>query len=336
MEKKFLAIPIILILIIIIFLGFSFFNYNNLRYSVFYPQGSYSPNLIILAAATQAELNEPVEVFIELYPGALLKENMIGNYYGMSWIDEDLPVFYFNDLIKKNKKIEVSLIGAVKKDESFGAYLENQDGDYSTYYTAKIICQEEIDFVKELELKQKNCTAEISLSNEQDYLDNFSVTEEILNEFTSDEINEVLLEIKNVENNFELSFLEYVLNPVAAENKVKKTNEEVSQLSNKLFAVILGPETKPQEGLDEVVGFMSNKNLDFVVIGRSFDLNDEISFSTDYNVVLSESLQKYEGEGLNLLKEEKYTLKNTWGYSFYLSFIVKKLNDNYTVTISRT
>jgi len=334
MKNKYLLIPVVIIILILVFLGISFVNYSNLMNSVYFPEEMYGAQNTISNIAYQAEVGESVEFVVELYPNQTIKDTMFANYPAMDWIDEVLPVYEYLNIVEKNTKVNLSLTGYVET-YSGGKYFTAPDLENFAYYKVTIFCSEEVDFVKELELKQKNCTADIEKSNEDMYMQGESEIKTILEDATPVEVIEIFEKIHILENNFEGSFIEYLSNPSAFENKIAQLNQENSILLSDLVEAFQGPKVNPQNELDEIINYMSDKNMDFVVLSRQFELDNELIISSDYDINFNDSLLKYEKNRLILSKGENYILKNNMTTPWHLGFIIKKENNNFTIKIRR-
>ena len=198
-----------------------------------------------------------------------------------------------------------------------------------------MLCSQEVDFVKELGLKQKNCTADIKKSTEEMYKKNEPELKALLEEATPDDVKDIFEKMDTLNNNFEGSFIEYLSNPVVYENKVANLNQELSVLIGELTDAFYGPLVDPQKELDEILDYMSDKNLDFILVSRPFDLNNEILIMSDKEIVLGKNIEKYDKGSLILLHETNYVLKNNMDFSRHLQFIVRKEDGNFSITIDR-
>jgi len=329
MKKIFVAIPIVIIVVLILFFVFSYANYDSIKTNgpSFLETGAEDPVVGITNGVSYANLHGDAVIFIRLMRSQIIKPSIFNSFY---FNDDNLLVVKYYDILVGTKQYNLTFLGDV--DEAYDGNIL-RGGEESSFFKAKINCENDTVFVEALDLNQINCNITFTQTTEKEYAQNKDAAYELIKPEMPIGIVEAVERSNELGKEFnELNFFEYLLNPVGFETKYNNINEELATIINGLNQFSRYELIVPKEELSEILSYMEDKNINFIVESRPFVLaEDEIDLATNYPIILGSSWGKLIQLDGSIIKSASYS-----SVDLKLKLIVKKQDGNYEISFGRT
>ena len=328
MKKVLLVIPAVIAILVILFFVINFINFTSYSSYYYLTDDAYSPKWAIEFGLFNSNEYNPVTVYLNLWPGEHISPNSLESEYNYSRFDEEIQIFKYEDILDQTLKVNVDFIGDVESYNNKN-FIGNEDDDESVFLKGEITCNAEFSFIEELELNQKNCEIEFSKINEETYEENKGNLDVYITDPIDIEIMEKQDYLKQLSQDFsKLGFFDYLFNNALFEEKrTNLINEEVKIVSE-VMELMDDPRVNAQEELDEILSFMSDKNMNLIIESRRFNLVDKLDLSTVHPINISKYFGEYvalSGNTIENLKETKLVLRHE----------IKKENDSFEIEIKR-
>ena len=319
---------VVLLIVVIMFVGSFLWNsfnvYTEMRFGNMRIDDSLGSKNIIKTGLYYASEKESINLFVFVLGGDGFSTNEFENYARINSYDDEIDAIEYSSILTKEPKLNVSFFGKIEQGHN-RQYILAQD---PTYFRVGLYCGPKKEFIPGLGLLQKDCEMSFTEVDEETYIkDKTNIYDILLKPEEIQIYNSFSVPDKQSEEFENISFFEYLMDPAGYAIK----NEELNVLWANSFSEILERMiiTNPREELDEIINYLDDKNIDIIVAGGKFRLENELFINPNYGVTLGESMPKH----IELIGSNR--LITTSRLPTNLKFVVKKENGVIGILVDR-